>query len=293
MVEWFPCKEQVAGSIPVSGPISIKQSNIKGFTTARCREGKGIKMAWKMDDKGNFAVADGNPVWIDESGAESPADYKAATVKIATLNRENGEHRTKLKDANDRLSAFAGIDDPAEALKGMQFMASMDGKKVMDDEGIQKLIQAAVKPLQVENEALKTGLSEKDSHIYKLEVSSQFQASPFVKDKLLVPPDMLEATFGKHFKIDGGKMVATDATGNQIFNTKGEPAGFDDAIKVLIDAHPMKDNLYRASGQSGTGSQQSNGTGGTGVKVISRAVFATMNPAQQSAHALSGGQITD
>lgn len=217
-------------------------------------------MAWKMEGN-SIAVVDGNPVWIDESGVEVAADYKAATVKIATLNREAADRRTKLTEAETKLAAFAGISDPAEALKGMQFMASMDGKKVMDDEGIQKLIQAAVKPLQVENETLKTGLAEKDGHIYKLEVSNKFQASPFVKDKLLVPPDMLEATFGKHFKIDNGKMVAIDTAGNQIFNVKGEPAAFDEAIQSLVDAHPMKDNLYRASGANGSGQQQSNGTG--------------------------------
>lgn len=225
-------------------------------------------MAWKMDDKGNIAVTDGNPVWIDESGAEVAADYKAATVKIATLNLSEAKSRTALKEANDKLAAFAGIDNPAEALKGMQFMASMDGKKVMDDEGIQKLIQAAVKPLQVENETLKAGLSEKDGHIYKLEVSSKFQASPFVKDKVLVPPDMLEATFGKHFKIDGGKLVATDATGNQIFNIKGEPANFDEAIQTLIDSHPMKDNIYRANGGSGSGQVPNNGGGGSDLSKL-------------------------
>lgn len=220
-------------------------------------------MAWKMEGN-SIAVSDGNPVWIDESGAETPADYKAATVKIATLNRENGEHRTKLKEATEKLAAFSGIENPAEALKALQFAASMDGKKVMDDEGIQKLIQAAVKPLQEKLTATETALTEKDGHIYKLEVSSKFQASPFVKEKLLVPPDMLEATFGKHFKIDSGKLVATDATGNQIFNVKGEPANFDEAIQTLVDSHPMKDTIYRASGASGAGSTGSTGTGGTG-----------------------------
>ena len=228
---------------------------------------------WKLDgDK--VVMQDGNPVWIDESGAEVAADYKAATVKIATLNREAADRRTKLTEAETKLAAFSGISDPTEALRALQFSASMDGKKVMDDEGIQKLIQAAVKPLQVENEALKAGLSEKDGHIYKLEVSSQFQSSQFVKDRLLVPPDMLEATFGKNFKIDGGKMVATDATGNQIFNIKGEPAGFDDAIKTLIDAHPMKDTLYRASGANGSGQQPSNG-GGNDLSKLSLSELAT------------------
>ena len=243
-------------------------------------------MAWKTDEKGNLIVSDGNPVWIDGSGAEIAADYGAATVKIATLNRENGEHRTARKEAETKLAAFSGIEDPAAALKAMQFAASMEGKKVMDDEGIQNLIKAAVKPLQVENETLKNGLSERDATIYKQNVSNQFHASPFVKEKLLVPPDMLEATFGKHFKMDGGKMVATDATGNQIFNLKGEPANFEEAIRALVDSHPMKDNLYRATGGQGSGQQQSSGAQSHADK------FAHLKPTDRITAARESGLTT-
>lgn len=249
-------------------------------------------MPWKMEGN-NIAVVDGNPVWIDGGGAEIAADYHAATVKIATLNRENGEHRTKLKEANEKLAAFSGIEDPAAALKALQFAASMDGKKVMDDEGIQKLIQAAIKPVQEKLTAAETALTEKDGYIYKLEVSNKFQSSQFVKDKLIVPPDMLEATFGKSFTIDGGKLVAKDANGNQIFNTKGEPASFDEAIQTLVDAHPMKDALYRASGASGSGSQHSSGSGKGVAPIIKRADYEKMDPASQSAHFKAGGKLED
>jgi len=180
-------------------------------------------------------------------------------------------------------------------LKALQFAASMDGKKVMDDEGIQKLIQAAVKPLQEQLTAKDTALTEKDGHIYKLEVSNKFQASPFVKDKLIIPPDMLEATFGKQFKIEGGKVIATDATGNQIYSKvrAGEPADFDEAIQSLIDAHPMKDSIYKASGASGSGSTGSTGTGKNAPAVIKRAQYDTMDPTAQAAHFKAGGKLED
>lgn len=220
-------------------------------------------MKLKLDDKGNAVLQDGNPVYIHDDGSEHPFDAKSAHVALATAKREAGEFRTKLKEATDKLSAFSGIEDPEAALKALQFAASMDGKKVMDDEGIQKLIQAALKPVQEKLTAAEATVKEKDGHIYKLEVSNKFQSSQFVKDKLLTPPDMLEAAFGKHFTIESGKVIAKDASGNPIYSkiNAGEPAGFDEALAALVDSHPMKDNLYKATGASGAGSQGGGGGG--------------------------------
>ena len=228
-------------------------------------------MKLKLDDKGNAVIQDGNPVYIHDDGTEAAFDAKAAHVKIATLTREAAERRTKLQEAEAKLQSFAGIENPEAALKAMQFAASMDGKKVMDDEGIQKLIQAALKPVQEKLTAAEKAAADKDGHIYKLEVSNKFQSSQFVKEKLLTPPDLLEAAFGKHFTIEGGKVIAKDASGNPIYSkiNAGEPAGFDEAIQVLVDSHPSKDSLYRASGASGAGSHQSNNGGGNRQRVKS------------------------
>lgn len=251
-------------------------------------------MKLKLDEKGNAVLQDGHPVYVHDDGSEHPFDAKAAHVALATAKREAGESRTKLKEATDKLAAFSGIEDPEAALKALQFAASMDGKKVMDDEGIQKLIQAALKPVQEKLTAAENTLKEKDGHIYKLEVGNKFQSSQFVKDKLLVPPDMLEATFGKHFKIENGKVIATDATGNQIFSKvrAGEPADFDEAMQALIDAHPMKDNLYKASGASGAGSQGGGGGGGQ-QKTMTRAQFDSASHAERSEFSKGGGKVID
>lgn len=251
-------------------------------------------MQLKLDNNGNAVMQNGHPVYIHPDGTEAPFDAKEAHVKIGTLTQENAARRTELKAANEKLAAFSGIDDPAAALKAMQFAASMEGKKVMDDDGIQKLIGAAIKPIQEKLAATEAALQEKDGHIYKLEVSNRFQSSQFVKDKVNVPPDMLEATFGKQFKVDGGKMVATDAAGNVIYSKikAGEPAGFDEAIQTMIDSHPMKDTIYRASGASGAGSQSSSGGGGQ-QKTMTRAAWDQASHADRANFAKSGGQVVD
>jgi hypothetical protein len=251
-------------------------------------------MKLKLNADGSAAVQDGKPVYVDDAGTEIPYDVPAMMVKINELNSEAKTHRLAAKEAKEKLTTFEGIEDPAAAIKALQFAQSMDGKKVMDDEAIQKLIQNAVKPLQEKLNASDTALAEKDGHIYKLEVSNKFQSSPFIKEKSIIPPDMLEATFGKNFKIENGKTIALDASGNQIFSKvkPGEPAGFDEAMQVLFDSHPMKDSLYKASGASGSGAQQNNGNAKT-VVTIKRSQFETMDPTAQAAHFKAGGKLED
>ncbi len=264
--------------------------------SARKRNGKGAEasMKLKLDTNGNVVVQDGKPVYTDDSGADIPFDAPAAMAKITELNGEAKKHRLEAKEAKEKLAAFEGIEDPAAAIKALQFASSMEGKKVMDDEAVQKLIANAVKPITEKATALETALGEKDAHIYKLEVSNRFQSSQFIKEKSIIPPDMLEATFGKNFKIENGRVLAFDGSGNQIFSKikPGEPAEFDEAIQALFDSHPLKDQLYKASGASGSGAQGSTGAG-TQQKTISRSDFANQPPAKQMELAKAGVQITD
>ena len=244
-------------------------------------------MKLKLDSNGNVVVQDGKPVYTDDSGADIPFDAPAAMAKITELNSESKQHRLQAKEFREKLTAFEGIEDPAAAIKALQFAQSMDGKKAMDDEAISKLIQSALKPVQEKLTATEQALNEKDGHIYKLEVSNRFQSSNFIKEKSIIPPDMLEATFGKCFKIEGGRVVATDTAGNQIFSKvrPGEPADFDEAMQTLFDSHPMKDHLYKASMAQGSGSQQGSGAGSTNK-------FENMSPTERMTAARAAGQKT-
>jgi hypothetical protein len=245
-------------------------------------------MRLKINADGSAVVQDGKPVYVDDSGSEIPFDAPAAMQKITELNSEAKKHRLAAKEANEKLSTFEGIEDPAAAIKALQFASSMEGKKVMDDEAIQKLISNAVKPVQEKATALEKALGDKDAHIYKLEVSNRFQSSPFIKEKSIIPPDMLEATFGKNFKIENGRVLAFDGSGNQIFSKvkPGEPAEFDEAMQVLFDSHPLKDSLYKASGASGSGAQGSQGGGSAADR------FANLKPTDRITAARAAGLKT-
>lgn len=220
-------------------------------------------MAWKFDEQGNIVLQDGNPVWQGDDGAEVAFDAKANIIAAATAKREAAEARTKVKEAEQKLAAYSGIEDPAKALEALRFAGSMDGKKVMDDDAIKKLIESSVKPWQEKFEAANNEASEIKQALYTEKVSKQFASSKFINEKTLLTPDFAEAYFGKHFKLDNGKVIAHDASGNPIYSTTkaGEVADFEEAISVLISSYPDKDKLLRASGGNGSGSMQSNGTG--------------------------------
>ena len=245
-------------------------------------------MKLKIDEKGSAVLQDGNPVYIHDDGTEAPFDVKAAHVKIGTLTREAADRRTALKEATDKLSAFSGIDDPAAALKAMQFAASMDGKKVMDDEGLAKLISAAVKPLQEKINTQDQAAADLHKELYTERVSKQFATSPFINEKTVLPPDIAEATFGKNFTVEAGKFVAKDNDGNQIYSTvrAGEPATFEEAITALVNNYPLKDRILKGTGANGSGSQQSNAAPGGADK------YAHLKPADRITAARADGLKT-
>ena len=254
-------------------------------------------MKLKLNDQGFAEVKDGKPIYLDDGGAEIPFDAPAAMAKITALNGESKTHRLKAEEATAALKAFEGISDPAAAVKALQFAQSMDGKKVMDDEGIKTLITNAVKPLQEQLAERDAALAGKDSHIYQLEVGNRFATSGYLKEKTILgeTPDLAEARFGKNFKIEGGKVVAYDAAGNQIYSrTKpGEPADFDEALSILVESHPGRDHILRGTGASGSGAKGGqSGTAGD-PKTITRTEFAAKSPAEQSALAIARVKITD
>jgi hypothetical protein len=65
----------------------------------------------------------------------------------------------------------------------------------------------------------------------------------------------VQARFGQNFKIENGKIVATDLTGNKIFSRArpGEHADFEEALEILVDQYPHKDQILKGTGSSGSG----------------------------------------
>lgn len=236
-----------------------------------------MAMKLKLDDNGNVVVQDGKPVYIYDDGKEVQVDAEQLFSKISELNNESKGHRLKAKEVEDRLAKFGTIDPDsiASTLSEIEALGGLDaikkGAKVNVDE-VKAEIQRAYEAKLSDKDKL---ISEKDSHIYRLEVSNRFKASPFINEKLTLPPDIAEATFGQSFKIEDGQVVAY-LGGNKIYSRErpGEPANFEEAVQAIIEAYPMKDRILKGSGASGSGSQGAAGGKSFGG-IRSRADFKT------------------
>jgi len=213
-------------------------------------------MKYKLTEDGKaIEMKGGHPVVIDGE-SEITIDAIGAQAKIATITAESNDRRKKLSDAATALEAFGDLDATA-ARKALEDVGGMSDKGKADLEAQRDLINKTWADKETTWETEKTGLNTK---LFEATTGSQFATSKVIKGTVL-PPDIAQATFGKHFNPDGS---ANDAAGNPIYSkTKpGELAGFDEAMTSIIDAYPAKDSIMKASdGAGGDGHSAGSGTG--------------------------------
>lgn len=252
-------------------------------------------MKLKLDDKGQVVVIDGKPVYVHDDGKEIPFDAAGTVATISRLNGEAKSHRERAEKAETSLKAFEGIEDAAAAKKALDTLKNLDAKKLVDAGEVEKVRAEAIKavedkyaPIVAERDGFKNALiTEK--------IGGSFARSKFIAEKLAVPADMVEATFGKAFKLEGDAVVAYGSDGNKIFSrlTPGTVAGFDEALETLVNGYAHKDHILKGSGAQGGGAQ-GNGSGGAGgAKTMKREQFETMAPAAQRDYVKGGGVLTD
>jgi len=215
--------------------------------------------------------ADGFTLDVD-GGFEDVTGLKSALDKERRVARE----------ALARIKKFDGFDpDEYQTLKSDREKAEQERlKKEGDFDGIKKqILDAAAK----EKAELQAALEGKDGTIYNLMVSSQFAKSPLIAEKTLLPPDIAETYFGKNFKVEtvnGTVRVVGYLNGQIIADGKtGEPANFEQALAVILEAYPNKDKIFK-SGSAGSGSP-----GGGGMPQATGAITKLSDLKNQEAKA--------
>ena len=242
----------------------------------------------KQDENGAPIVTEDNKIMYldDETNTDLPLDPVGMYSKISSLGKENQGHRTAKKELEGKLAVLDGIEDLAEyrktadaAIAQVQNFSDEDWMKVdkVDKlkgeiteayEGQLKAKDTAIGELNLNHE---TALQKKDFHINRLMVSNRFAVSPhFVaigehKAKTTLPPDIGEAQFGSAFRVEekNDQLVLRAYKDGEVILSKvnpGEPAEFEEALTILIDAYPGKNNILPAS-QSGSGGQGGSGQG--------------------------------
>ena len=258
-------------------------------------EDNGVVTGVKVGEKGMPMVRD--------EGKEFELDAIHLFSKIPSLQTEAKEHRLKKEEALKNLAPFEGMD--AEAAKeALEKVKTLDESQMMAMGDVEKL---KVQLLKVETERqdeirknYEIVLGERDAtiiemqgDIYKAVVSSQFSKSNWftgTDPKTILTPDIAEAYFGRNFKVDkiDDKLTVIGYVGEDKVYSKerpGELAHFDEAIGVIINNYPMRENiLNKAKGTGAPGSGH--------VRDGDKKLIASLPPAERlkAIHRTTAGQ---
>lgn len=250
-------------------------------------------MPWKLDADGKIEVKDGNPVWVKEDNSES-------VIEGGTISRLNGEakaNRERAEKAEKALEKFKDFDglDATKAREALDTLSKLDQKKLVDAGEIDRVREEIGKGYQTQVAEREAKIAEFQSKLDRMMLDNAFAQSDFVRERIAVPPEMFKSHFGQNFKVEEGKIVAYDSTGNKIFSDKrmGELASVDEAFEKLVGNYAHKDSILKAQSQNGTGNTGGGGSRG-GVRSMTRAEFDGLPPAKQAeaASLARKGEIT-
>lgn len=249
----------------------------------------------EIDGKQYAEVSDGMPVYVHDDGKEAPFDAAGTAATIKARNAEAKANRERAEAAEKSLKAFEGIEDADAARKALDTLAKLDQKQLIDAGQVDAAVASAVKPLQAKLQAEVERAQALEKQLHGEIVGGSFARSKFIAEKLAIPADMIQATFGSRFQIADGKLKATDADGNPIYSRKnpGATADFDEAIEILVDQYPHKDTILRADNKPGSGAPSNGGGGQGGKQTISRTAFEALEPSGRSEFIANGGVVTD
>lgn len=247
-------------------------------------------MKLKLDDQGRPVMQDGQPVYVYDDGKEVTINVAELHEKLHSLNGESAGRRKKIEELEAALSKFGGIEDPAAALKALETLKSIDAKKLVDAGEVERLkadiLRGAEESWAPKYQAEKDRGDKYEKLLYQEMIGGSFARSPFVTEKMAIPPDIVQAAFGSHFKVEDGRVVVYGTTGERMMSRIkiGEPAGFDEGLEALVSKHPHRDTLLKSEMKPGGGAGNSPG-GGLGVGSRSQ-----MTPRQKSEYISKHGK---
>ena len=243
-------------------------------------------MKLKLNDDGFAEVRDGKPVYVDDSGKEHVYDAPAMRNSLDKLNGDLAETR-KAKDQAEQLAGKFADLDPEAARKAMETVKNLDDKKLVDADQVQRIKDETAAAFQKRLDEANKELDQIHSQYAQEKLAGAFSGSKFVKERLAIPPDMVQSAFARHFEFKDGRINPKDANGNPIYSDSnpGDVASFDEALEKIVQQYPHRDSILKGTGNSGSGAQP--GESGNGVRTITRQQFSSMRPDEQAKFAAS------
>lgn len=249
------------------------------------------KAGWKTDADGKIETdADGNPIMIGADGRE----MTVRSNTVLDLQNEAKQHRTAKEAVEEKLKAFEGID-PEKAKQAMATVADIDASKLINADKLDEVKRAIATEYQAKLDERDGVINTQQAKIDAMIIDTAFATSDFVRDSLNIPTEMFKATFRERFKVEDGKLIALDTNGGPLMSKKhlGETPNFEEAISLIVDAYPHKDQILRAPDAGGTGGNGGGGNRGQS-RTLRRAEFDSAPPHQQAQYAAaqSKGELT-
>jgi len=200
-------------------------------------------------------------------GKKKISDADAQLLKEVMQKKQTiKELRSEMDAMKKALGQWEGYD-PKEIKELVESKKKAETKRLEERGEWDKLKQQMVeqhqnelKSLQERLSELENGLQTKDSVIEKLTVGHNFDNSKYIAEELTLTPNKARIVYGSHFDIEDGQVVGYDkprgAEGRtQLIDGKGEPLGFEEALKKIIETDPDREQLIRSKAKPGAGSK--------------------------------------
>lgn len=249
-------------------------------------------MKLKLNEDGYAEVKDGKPVYVDDNEKEHTFDAPAMRASFDKLNEKLSNAEKERDEAKGTLEKFSDVD-PDKAREALKTLKNLDDKKLVDAGEVQKVKDETAAAYEKRLKEAQEQADKLNQQYASEKLSNAFAGSKFVKDKIAVPPDMLQRTFADHFEFKDGRITPKDANGNPIYSDSnpGDVASFDEALEKLVSQYPHRDSILKGTGNQGSGAGPVDGGGNQ--RVITREQFDAMRPGQQSemAKAMNEGKV--
>lgn len=228
-------------------------------------------------DAGEGESGGGGTVVVDqdkEQDQPAATEQRKPTDEEAKLLKEVMKQKSVLKELKEKLSEKDAFVKQIEELGGFDAIKELvtqkktAEQKKMEEKGEWDRLKAqmaeehnkSLKQLREQADAVVSENQRLKEEISNLTVGNSFMSSRFIKDEMVIPPSKAKVLYGQHFEFVEGRAVAFDkpagaAERTMLVDSQGEPLGFEDAIKRLVDADPDRDSLIRSKAKAGAGSQ--------------------------------------
>jgi hypothetical protein len=150
------------------------------------------------------------------------------------------------------------IDGHAKLEDGKPVYRGTGGEEfAFDAAEVEKKHLEQIEALKAEAETAKAEAETAKLQLHQEKVGGSFARSKFREEKMIpgFSAEKAARIYGHHFKVLEGRVVGHDEDGKKLYSRTrpGEIADFDEALGIIVNADPDRDNILLFCGGTGGG----------------------------------------